>query len=360
MKTTKTLIALAVGLCSLNAYAADSESLTQQIETLTQRIQQLEESDSSATAAFPNGSMKIYGTFRTKFAMNEKGHGDADDSWDVSDNSSRMGLIAKTDFGHGWEAIAQGEWHVKLGGDGSFGTKARKAYAGITSPYGQVAIGKQRSAQYLIVAEYTNIFNHNGAPFAYDEEGLFHTGNLLTWRGKTGDFEWMLDTQFDETDDGANIINAAVGYDFGKMHLGIGYIKQDLLEGGDNLGKQDTLGGVISYTFSNDIYLAAAYHAKEYNYDLGGKGRSGGALDTGLVVPFGDGFNFLTGYFQFKDGIDTVESKNYTGYNVSLEYFIAKNGKVFVEYLTYDHENMAEDQIFSVGFRYDFKYFWDK
>lgn len=347
MKTLKSLVAIAVGLCSYNAYADDAL-------TLEQRIANLE--SNAAPSQFKNSQVSLYGSIRPTLSYLDD---DQDKTWDVRDALSRVGIKASTEFADGWSAIAQGEWSVDIANSGNFG-KARQAYAAIASPYGQVGIGKQRPAQYTLVAEYVDIFNHGNSPYAYDHESPFFVDNFVTYKLVTGDFTWMAGAQIDGNsgDTGADMVNLGVGYDLDQLHVGLGYVSQNTQTDAGIEGDDQTIGGVVAYTFSNDLYVAVSYQDKQYNFDALSQDRSGSTLDSALAYPIAKNYKVKLGYFQFKDGIKDNTSADYDGFNTTLEWNPISNVRVHLEYLAKNSDNRADDQSLTLGFRYDFNLNW--
>ena len=351
MNTLKSLVAVAVSLCCMNAYASDAT--TAELEA---RIAKLEHY--ATPSQFKNSQVSLYGSIRPTLSYLD---GSQDKTWDVGDANSRIGIKASTEFADGWAAIAQGEWKVDIANSGDFG-KARLAYAAIASPYGQVGIGRQRPAQYTLVAEYVDIFNHSNSPYAYDHDSLFFADNFVSYQLVTGDFTWMAGAQFDDNndDDATDMVNIGAGYDIDQLHIGLGYVTQNTTDAQSIKGDDKTIGGVVAYTFSNDLYLAVSYQDKQYNYDAGSmnKDRSGSTLDTALAYPIFDDYKVKLGYFQFKDGIDDITSADYDGFNTTLEWNPIDNVRVHLEYLDKSFDNREDDHAVTIGFRYDFNLTW--
>lgn len=356
MKMMKTLIALAVGSCAFSATASDT--LEQQIQALNERIAQLEGQTEQAPALLKNSQFSLYGSLRPTLVYQDN---DDNDNWKVGDALSRLGVKASTDLGHGWSAFAQGEWKIKINDSGKFGD-ARLAFAGIASPYGAIALGRQRPVQYTLVAEYVDIFNNANSPFAYNQESPFFVDNFATYKLQTGDFTFIAGAQFNgpKGEDGADMINAGMGYDKDALHLGLSYLTKDTYDAVDtelNTGDAKLLGGVVAYTFSNDLYAAISYQDKDYNFNSGAD-RSGSTLDTAFAYPIAKDYKIKLGYFQFEDGIKDSTSYDYAGYNATLEWNPASNVRVHLEYVTQDFDNYQDDTQVALGFRYDFNLTW--
>ncbi len=351
MKTLPSLVALAVTLCSYNAFADDAQSLEQRIKQLENRLEK-----STTPSQFENSQLSLYGSIRPTLSYLDN---ERDETWDVRDALSRVGIKASTEFADGWTAIAQGEWSVDIANSGNFG-KARQAYAAIASPYGQIGIGKQRPAQYTLVAEYVDIFNHGNSPYAYDHESPFFVDNFVTYQLVTGDFTWMAGAQFDgeSGDDATDMVNLGLGYDVDQLHIGLGYVSQNTMTDAGIEGDDQTIGGVVAYTFSNDLYVAVSYQDKQYNLDALSQDRSGSTLDSALAYPIAKDYKVKLGYFQFKDGIEDNTSADYDGFNTTLEWNPIDNLRVHLEYLDKSFEHRNDDQAITIGFRYDFNLTW--
>ncbi|WP_445946701.1 porin [Shewanella sp.] len=289
-----------------------------------------------------NSQIKVYTSLRPTY-----GYYDAQNetSWDVGDALSRVGFKASNEFMPGWQVQMHGEWNVEVANNGDFG-KSRLAYVALDSPYGRLAIGKQRPPQYTLVAEYVDIFNHAGSPFGYDPEGLFFVNNLVSYELEFGDFKWMMASQFNgETgDNGSDMFNAGLGYDKGNFHAAVTYLTEpqimnSLTLGDVDIGDNDTWAGVVAYTFDSGLYVAAAYHDKTYERVLIPSDRSGDMIDFSVGFPLSDHYGVKVGYFAFDDGDNSAASQAFDGYNATLEWLPADNIRFHIEYLTrnYDH-----------------------
>ncbi|RLV59673.1 porin [Parashewanella curva] len=353
-----TALSLAAMGFSTSALADHSHShtLEKKIETLNKRIEQLEGKKSASK--FKNTKFTLYGTVRPTLqykADNSKG----DKDWDLGDALSHMGVSAETDLFDGWTAIAKGEWSIDLSNNGDFG-KARQVYAGVATPFGTFAFGKQRPAEYTLIAEYLDIFNHASSPFAFDSNGPFFVNNFATYKLVANDFTIMAAAQVDGDKD-THLINTGVGYDTDNLHIGVAYLNQNdstNANGTEVMGDKKTMAATVAYTFGNGLYLAASYADIDYEFDVKGYDRSGGTLDTALAYPLNDEYKIKLGYFDFDDGKKDPSSQNYTGYNTTLEWNPANNVRLHLEYLTRDYDNLGDDKILALGVRYDFKLTW--
>ncbi|MGB0893541.1 MAG: porin [Parashewanella sp.] len=341
----------AMGLSTTALANHHDQSLEKKIEKLNKRIEQLEGEKSSSPSQFKNSSFTLYGTLRPTLqykADNAKG----DKDWDVGDALSHVGVSASTELMTGWKAIAKGEWSVDLSNNGDFG-KARQVYAGVESPYGTFAFGKQRPAQYTIIAEYLDIFNHASSPFAFDSNGPFFVDNFATYKLIKNDFTFMAASKVNG-DKNSHLHNIGVGYDVNGLHLGLAYLDQDATYKKTNImGDKTTVAGTVAYSFDSGLYLAASYADVDYDFD-NGMSKSGSTLDTALAYPLTKSHKIKLGYFDYDD--DTSES--YDGFNTTLEWNPVDNVRLHLEYLTRNYDTIGDDRILAVGVRYDFKLNW--
>ncbi|MBB1268696.1 porin [Shewanella sp. SR44-3] len=308
-----------------------------------------------------NSQIKVYTSLRPTY-----GYYDAQNetSWDVGDALSRVGFKASNEFMPGWQVQMHGEWNVEVANNGDFG-KSRLAYVALDSPYGRLAIGKQRPPQYTLVAEYVDIFNHAGSPFGYDPEGLFFVNNLVSYELEFGDFKWMMASQFNgETgDNGSDMFNAGLGYDKGNFHAAVTYLTEpqimnSLTLGDVDIGDNDTWAGVVAYTFDSGLYVAAAYHDKTYERVLIPSDRSGDMIDFSVGFPLSDHYGVKVGYFAFDDGDNSAASQAFDGYNATLEWLPADNIRFHIEYLTRNYDHLGDFDSVLIGMRYDFSQEW--
>ncbi|GIU26604.1 hypothetical protein TUM4644_22840 [Shewanella colwelliana] len=304
----------------------------------------------------PQNNVRVYATMRPTYGyFDEKG----ESFWDVRDALSHAGIKASNEFMPGWTAVLHGEWGIDISNNGDFG-KARRAYVAVESPVGRVGIGKQRPPQYLLIAEYVDIFNHANSPFSYDAEGIFFVDNMVTYRLQTGGFNWLAAGQFDGDggSDRADLVNLGVSYDINGFHSAITYLQQDSITANQVDGDDEVWAAVLANDFGNGLYLAAAYQDKRYNRDLVPEQRTGHTLDISGAYRLSEQFRLKLGYFDFDDGHRAFLSQGYDGYNTTLEWLPDDNLRFHIEYLTRNYDYLDDFDSWSVGFRYDFAKDW--
>ena len=104
----------------------------------------------------------------------------ADDTWNVRNETTRIGVKGSEDLGNGLKAIFQAEWAFNSaeGGSTAGGLGNRLAYAGLSGGWGTAAIGRQWTPYYGAVDK-TDIFN--GGSFNNTYIGTFRTGNAIQY-----------------------------------------------------------------------------------------------------------------------------------------------------------------------------------
>ena len=144
------------------------------------------------------------------------------------------------------------------------------AYVGIQGKAGRLAIGKQWSPHFNIVAEVTDIFNHRSSPFGYDEASPFRSRQILTYAYSQGGFRLDSGIQFDgdpENGAGGSNTNASepdhidsaslgIGYGMGDFYAGISYLDQ---QGGSDYERSFPGFWLASWNMTDDFYLAVTY-----------------------------------------------------------------------------------------------------
>ncbi|WP_256871066.1 porin [Shewanella sp. Scap07] len=300
--------------------------------------------------------VSVYATMRPTYGyIDEKG----EQFWDVRDALSHAGIKASNDFMPGWQAILHGEWGIDLSNNGDFGN-ARRAYVAVDSPYGRLGVGKQRPPQYLLIAEYVDIFNHANSPFSYDPEGIFFVNNMVTYRIETGGLSWLAAGQFDgdSGNNNADMVNLGVSYDVGGFHGAISYLQQDSISDNLSQGEDIVWAAALAHQFDMGLYLAAAYQDKTYKRDVVVSDRTGHTMDISGAYRLSQAFRLKLGYFDFDDGYQAQLSQKFNGYNTTLEWLPDEHLRFHLEYLVRDYDYLDDFNSWSVGFRYDFAKDW--
>jgi hypothetical protein len=369
MRLFKYSIYLLVTVYILNSPSSYSQSTTEltelkkQINLLQKKIEQIEKeqksnvqsasllSSKTVPSVAKKNDLRFYATVRPTFGYIDENN---ERLWDVRDALSHAGFKATTKFNENWSAILHGEWGIDLSNNGDFG-KARQVYVALKSPIGTIGIGKQRPAQYLFIAEYVDIFNHSNSPFSYDPESIFFVDNLFTYKLKTGDFTWMLASQFNGNDGDNNndLTNIGLSYDNKGMHAALTYLTQDNREGGRKVGEDDVIAASLAYEFNNSLYLALGYQNRDYQHNEEVNDRNGHTFDLSASYRLSERFKLKAGIFDFSDGFNSAMSQDYNGYNATLEWLPSPSLRFHIEYLHREFDYLDDFSSISVGFRYD-------
>jgi predicted porin len=356
----------------LNAQSTPSLSeLNEQINVLKKKMERLEKEPKNSvkpvtftsntsenkketvnTKPIKENDLRVYATLRPTF-----GYIDENDEtfWDVRDALSHAGLKSTTKFDEDWSAVLHGEWGIDLSNNGDFG-KARQVYVALNSPIGTLGIGKQRPTQYLFIAEYVDIFNHSNSPFAYDPESIFFVDNLITYKILTGNFTWMIASQFNGNsgDNSSDLINVGISYDKGPLHMAFTYLTQDSNTADLKMGEDEVLAGSLAYEFTNSLYLAVGYQNRNYQRYAQLEDRDGHTFDVSASYKLSEKFRVKLGFFDFLDGLDSSQSQDFNGYNTTLEWLPSPLLRFHIEYLQRNFDYHDDFSSISIGFRYDF------
>lgn len=344
--------ALIISSFSTVAFADSTE-----IADLKRRLKALEDGQQSSESTSKNSNARIYATLRPAITQSKQDKS----TTDVSDFLSHAGFYFEHELGNGWTGIGHGEWSIDIANNGNFG-KSRRAYVGVDSPYGRLAIGKQRPVQYLLIAEYVDIFNHANAPFAYDNFSPFFVDNLVTYKKQWQDVSLLASAQFNgnEGDDNSDLVNIGLSYDKDDLHLAVTYLSQDMplnsapSEVGDT---SSTVAVSFANSFDNGFYAAAAWQQRDVEL-FGGSESTQNTIDVSFAYQLSKLNKIKVGYFDLDDDTVGVSNTSYQGFNLTLEHKMSDNFQIHGEVLrkTFD---IAEDYTaISIGFKYNFSMNW--
>jgi len=351
---------------SVIAYSSTSlDDLKRQISLLQKKIELIEKEQRASIKSISTTTIKpafqspkktndirVYATVRPTFGYIDENN---ENLWDVRDALSHAGFKATTHFDKDWSAVLHGEWGIDLSNNGNFG-KARQVYVALNSPVGTIGIGKQRQPQYLFIAEYVDIFNHSNSPFAYDPESIFFVDNLITYTLKKGDLTWMLASQFDgnEGSNNSDLTNAGISYDKEGLHTAFTYLTQNSNSEGLKNGEDEVYAGSLAYEFASGLYLALGYQSRNYQRYSEFSDRDGHTFDVSASYKLSATHKLKLGVFDFSDGYDMTQSRDFNGYNTTLEWLPNSSLRFHLEYLHRDFEYVDDFSSISIGFRYDF------
>ena len=349
MKNLKLKSALLPLLIAVPAFAAqagdDREALQKQLDALQSRLAQLEQTEAPKAKAKSDTSISIYGSLRPTFGVTST---DDADSWDVGDALSRIGVAVEHKLSNGMTAFAKGEFKVQIQGDANFGD-ARKAYVGIKGDFGRVAIGKQDTTQFAIIAGPVDIFNRASTPLAYDDSSPFRQQEMVTYRKQFGNLEFRAEGQFKgaSANEGSDFFNTGVNYVGDDFTVAAAYLTRDTAGVDEN-----TLGVSASKSFGA-FYVAAAYQ----DIDHGGYGADSSTIDLVGAYAINDRYKVKVGLSQYSDDMSAALTNDVTRFNTTLEWQGSPDYRLFVEYQNNNFEDASRDSDqLIVGMRYNFDY----
>lgn len=343
-----------VGCAALSA-SGISLANDAEIESLKKRLAALEKKQTITEQRSSSG--KFYTTLRPSLTHN---NGD-DSNIDVTDFLSHAGFYFEHELANGWTGIGHGEWSVDISNNGDFG-KSRRAYVGIDSPYGRVAIGKQRPVHYLLIAEYVDIFNHANAPFAYDNYSPFFVNNLVTYKKQWQHVSFLAHAQFNglESDDAADMVNVGVSYDRDDLHLAVAYLTQDFADANNDqqVGETaDTIALSAANKFDNGFYIAAAWQERDLEV-LGGSDSTQTTVDVSMAYPLSKKYTVKAGYFHLDNDAPESVNNSHHGVNVTLEHHFSDNFQIHGEVLRKTFDYQEDSTAISIGLKYNFSMKW--
>ncbi|BBN83818.1 hypothetical protein PA25_38030 [Pseudoalteromonas sp. A25] len=297
-----------------------------------------------------------YATIRPTFGVQNKHAGS---HWYVRDSLSYVGFKAIHPFAKKWSAQLHGEWRFDTANNNSI-VSARRAYTAITSPFGRVAIGKQRSIAYQFIADYIEMFNYSSNPLTYPPDTDFFIDNLLTYRYQQEPFTLIAGAKFNGAgnDNQSDLVNIGVSYDNNDLHTGISFLSKEHYSKAQWLGQDNVWVGTFVYKFNPRLYGALFYQAKHYQRYLETTDRNGFTLDLSLSYQLAKQYKLKTRAIAFDNDFPYSDIRNqaYTGYALTLEWQPSPPLRVHIEYLNKDFDNQPDINALAVGLRYDFRH----
>ena len=344
VKLKTALLPLVIAMPVFQASADDNVSkaqLEKQLEVISKRIAALEGTEKKSDS---KTSFNVYGTLRPTFGVTSS---DSEDSWDVGDALSRVGFATSRDLGNGMTAFAKGEFKVNIQLNGDFG-EARKAYVGIKGDFGRIAIGKQATMQYNIIADPVDIFNRASTPLAYDDASPFRQQQLVSYGKDFGNLSFSVAGQFnkDTDNEGSDLVNAGLKYKGDGFTLGAAYLTRDFAGTDEN-----TLGLSASKNIG-DHYIAASYQ----DIDRGGNGQDRSTIDVVGAFKISDSYKFKLGLSNYADDLSAFDTAEVTRINTTLEWHASSDFYTFIEYQNNNFKEREDNDQVMVGMRYNFDY----
>lgn len=159
------------------------------------------------------------------------------DSLNVNDHSSRIGVKGANDLGNGLKVPYRFEF--KADSDAAEGIESgRLGRVGLQGGFGAVHIGQLWGPYYTYVAQYTDIFNSVGATY-FGGKDHFRLSNSLRYdMPSSGGFSGQIALTADGPDgeDTIDAFNVGIGYNTDAFGVALGYIGDRVDDDADYLG----------------------------------------------------------------------------------------------------------------------------
>jgi predicted porin len=343
----------------------------------------------------------LYGSARVSVDYNDEDSTDPLDSndgnWDVTNNSSRLGVLGSEDLGGGLSAIYQYEFGVDVT-EGTSGFQGnRPKFVGLKGNFGTLTLGTQETPYYHVTGV-VDIFNSDktlgataylGGSFNgfalnptndrdFGDGSLFRLDNSLYYStpdfsGFTGEVMLVMNGANAFNDgagysDNIDIWNIAAKYSNGPFFAGVSYIALD--------GNSDVpLGGGLSLDLDLDQWtVGLGYSSGPFNigliYEQGTLNEFGlysNARLNGVKVGGDDASNiYVTGSYSFGNNVisagygyldpGTEGVDSFDNYLVGYQYNFSKRTRVWVEYIGRSADGIlyGDQSAVSIGTRVDF------
>lgn len=288
------------------------------------------------------------------------------DVWDVTTNSSRIGLKGDEDLGNGLKAIFQYEFAANTSEGGSYTGGAaslnnRLGYVGLTGGFGTVAIGRQWTPYYGSVDK-TDIMNLNPSTGGIGGTsvdagsnsyylGLARTGNALAYvspdfNGFSAKVAMIMNdsrtTAAADPSDGLDAYNISLDYNNGPLSVGFSYLDFDnAIAAGDRWG----LAG--KYNFGN-FAIIAQYE----DLDDAPNTTNTGGDSYGLAGQAFFGNNTVYAVYGEKD-LD-ASATDLATWGIGVQHNFSKATRIYADYIQEEKSASVDASTFGIGLRHDF------
>jgi predicted porin len=313
----------------------------------------------AALAQVPSG-IQIYGranvTYERITTENSSNTGTQPNqsNWDLVDNSSRIGIRGNKDLGGGLTGLFQLESRVRL--DEGFGQlTSRDSYAGLSSRFGTVRLGRTIGPVYYATYDYISMHNHDTgtssdallAPTVVGNQGVITAPfmNNTVWYTSPKFGAFTVDVAHSllgvarVVGDQPSYLGLVGSYDQGPLHAAVSYANTkntvNLGGGTANDDKAYTVGGL--YDFKTFVVGALIESAKTKT--LAGGDASRNYVRVSAMMPVGKNefhVNFGTVNHGTASSTSNDGAKQWTlGYN----YNITKETKIYGFYTKVDNDS---------------------
>jgi predicted porin len=332
----------------------------------------------------------LYGSARVSvdYVDSQPANGNDATTWNVVNNSSRLGVRGAEDLGNGLSAIYQYEFGIDVTGGSNYFNSNRPRWAGLKGGFGAVTLGTQWTPYYNVIGiqdvlDSSNTFDYYlGGNETLGEE-TFYTQGLASFRegnsiiyaspdifGLNAEAMLVMDGDSDDDipgDSDPNTIDrweANIKYENGPIFAGVAYIQEEETEDeqwGAGLGY---LGETFGVSATYQLFLPEeSFDVGEVDLVTGDLLNDGRAKDDTAAYTLQGNVNFgnnvLVATYNYTDpDADQFDELQYV--ELALQHFLSERTRLWVEgvYTLQDADAFnvddAETYAVSLGMRHDF------
>ncbi len=286
-----------------------------------------------------------------------------DGTWDVVNNSSRLGVRGSEDLGNGLSAIYQYEFGVDAVEGGNLNS-SRPRVLGLKGGFGQISLGNQWTPYYN-VAGVTDVFNTSNSFTNY--LGGFRQNNTVYYASPNlNGFSAEFMTQFngESLDTGLDSWQGNVKYSHASgFGVGLGYIgNEDIF----TTVRDSVTGDFESTVRENSQWVAAlSYAGGPLSAAVIYEDVESDISDVYGVVSYSFGSNIVrAAYGQVDDDLNDAETQHYA---LGFQHNLSKRTRLWVEYVGSNNSDIddlgdvvdfdtfqGDNDSVSLGVRHDF------
>lgn len=283
--------------------------------------------------------LNFYGRANVSVQMSDDGEGSYSDV--RGNDDSRIGVSGEQKINDDLAVIFKMEFHVDMDGDGSDILKARNQYVGLAGNFGTVMLGKRDTA-FKDTSNKIDLFNDHSADVKVLWEGENREENsIIYYTPSFGQFKAGVSyiTEGDET--GESGVSASFIY-------------------GDKSLKKSTLYAFIAADQEVDGHdvVRVGVSTKLNHFKVSAMVQSQEELSTSVEM---EGVLVSAAYtmnkFVFRGQLQTADYDDVGeqfGAGAGVDYFLAKNARLYVNYNTFDMDTKNDKEYFATGIAYTF------
>ncbi len=293
-------------------------------------------------AAKPNVS--LYGRVRLNLRFNDDG---TDNTTNVNNNSSRLGVRAEVDVGNGRTVFGRYEFGINTDQGGSQGT--RLAYVGISGGFGSISMGSQSDAYDNNIGAHILPWNPSTSnAYANAHDGSSRYARMIKYANDWGGFRLEVDGVADSANPASDGIDQwAVGGTYNGENWLIGGAWKSKSDQGAGGGDWDSWG------------IAGNFRTGDWRHYIGYNELDDNTSDNTQGITIGTGVRkgvhqLELAYDRTEDG-DQPAIDKLNSYNVEYDYHFNRNARLYIaaNYRDPDTGDASWD-IWAPGLRIDF------